>query len=57
MKDLIIQMTLQTAKNILVPALKEYAAKTPGKLDDVVVNAIAGILEDPLLVQILQQKA
>lgn len=57
MKDLLIRLALDTANNLLVPALKEYAAKTQGKLDDVVVNALATVIEDPLLLEILQNKA
>ena len=56
MKDLLIKLALDTARNLIVPAIKEYALKTPGKLDDLFANTLAAVLNDPILVDILQQK-
>ena len=57
MKDLLLRMGLDAARNLLIPALREYAAKTPGKLDDVIVNTVASVLDDPLFLLVLQNKA
>lgn len=57
MKDALIEMALNIANAYLVPALKEYAAGTPGLIDDMFVDALANVLKDPRLKAILTKKA
>lgn len=52
-RKMMIAMMLQSARNLLVPALAKYAADTETKIDDYVVNRLADALNDPLLEEIL----
>ena len=49
MKEAMIQMALMTVNTILVPALKQMAAETEGKFDDIAVDSFIAFITDPRL--------
>lgn len=57
MKDLLLKIALNSVKTILLPAIQKYAEKTPNKIDDLVVQMIAAILDDPNFIEQLKLAA
>ena len=48
------ELALPVLRNVVIPFLKEQAAKTGNKLDDYAVRQLERILNDPELIAILE---
>lgn len=56
MRDMLLRMAVEAVNAYMIPSLKEYVAKTPGKLDDLIVDAVSSVLKDPNFLDILKLK-